>query len=78
MGKQCGCGEMADAADSKSADGDIVRVRLPPSALFYSKRPAHLIMSRSFNVHVLCLLHGLFIAVFPFCPAYYCSVRINI
>ena len=23
---------MADAADSKSADGDIVRVRLPPSA----------------------------------------------
>ena len=27
-----GCGEMADAADSKSADGDIVRVRLPPSA----------------------------------------------
>lgn len=24
---------MADAADSKSADGDIVRVQVPPSAL---------------------------------------------
>ncbi len=31
--KACGCGGMADAADSKSAGGDIVRVQVPPSAL---------------------------------------------
>ena len=32
MVKSCGCGGMADAADSKSAGGDLVRVRVPPSA----------------------------------------------
>lgn len=30
----CGCGGMADAADSKSAGGNIVWVQVPPSALF--------------------------------------------
>ena len=29
----CGCGGMADAADSKSAGGDIVWVQVPLSAL---------------------------------------------
>lgn len=30
---KCGCGGMADAADSKSATCECVRVRVPPSAL---------------------------------------------
>ncbi|MDF2611646.1 MAG: hypothetical protein K0R92_3120, partial [Lachnospiraceae bacterium] len=29
----CGCGGMADAADSKSATCECVRVRVPPSAV---------------------------------------------
>lgn len=33
LSKSRRCGGMADAADSKSAGGDIVWVRLPPSAL---------------------------------------------
>ena len=30
---RCRCGEMADAADLKSAGGNPVRVRVPPAAL---------------------------------------------
>ena len=42
---------MADAADSKSADGDIVRVRLPPSALII--KTCSFVMSRSFIVNII-------------------------
>ncbi len=31
---ECGCGGMADAQDSKSCGGDLVRVQVPPSAVY--------------------------------------------
>ena len=33
INKASGCGGMADASDSKSDGGDLVRVQVPPSAL---------------------------------------------